>query len=112
MKLIKFASILILAFSMTHCYKSEDGTTLRYHQTQCADPWQSSNSNSDELVIATLRNFFETEYQIDINAVSLSFDNNIAEACRACDCLSGGIITVTVEDQFSDEFEAEGFFIP
>ncbi|MFT4665862.1 MAG: hypothetical protein ACI8YQ_001103 [Polaribacter sp.] len=112
MKLIKLIGILVLALSMMHCSKSEEEVSLQYNQTQCADPWSTNGGSTDEEVIASIKTYFETEYQINLENISISFDNNITEVCLACVCLSGSVITVTAAEQFSDDLEAEGFFIP
>ncbi len=112
MKLIKLSCMLVLALSLMHCSKSDDEVTLQYHQTKCADPWPTNNKNSDEATIASVKNFFETEHQIDFETLSIYFDNNIAESCRACNCLNGKVITATVHEQYSDELLSEGFYFP
>ncbi len=112
MKLLKLSCMLVLALSLMHCSKSDDEVTLQYHQPKCGDQWSTHQGSTDEEIIASVKAFFQTEYQIDLESVSVSFDNNIEEDCEACSCLNGKVITTTVEEQFTDELIAEGFFIP
>jgi len=111
MKLIKLTCILVLAFSMMHCSKSEEKVTLIYNQTQCADPWETSSGNTDEEIIDSIESYFDIKYGLDIEVLNISDSNNVA-ACFACTCPSGRVITACVDEQFSDELETEGFVIP
>jgi len=110
MKLLKLAGVLMLALSMMYCSKSEEKVTLQYYQTKCADQWSSNQNSTNDEIIASIKTFFETEYQINLENLSIN-NGTVGQDCEACDCLTGRVITAIVDEQFIDELTAEGFFI-
>lgn len=103
-----FKSILLVAITLLFFQCSKDDlVTMSYYQTSCADKWgYDPDTPTGEAVI----NYFDTEFGVTIETVVVTTDNSIAEACLACSCLSGKVITVEVDEEHVDLLESENFF--
>jgi hypothetical protein len=122
--LISFCLVLFL-FGCSSKEMAPDGITVFYNETQCADPWARSVSNSaigwptDEAraqaIVAYLRANKVTSAR-DVRFIKLnppaSSSNNISlgfAVCQACTCSSGRRIDVTIDEIDWSEAEKLGF---
>lgn len=85
--------VLTAAFTCSKDSKIVDGelmTTYTYAQTQCADPWQTSQN--DETTGRNVRQYLESKY-VEVGWVRIERTSDGA-TCLACSCPSGKTIFV------------------
>ncbi len=109
MKTILFALVTILSFSfLTSCGDTEPVLPVldfRYDQTQCNDPW--GYDQDDDKQVALLSAYL-AERSIDVSDLLFNGDQDII-TCLACDCPTGKVFTLTVEEEDIEALEALGF---
>lgn len=128
LKIMKIVVLLCLSLLLVRCSSKEiapDGITVFYNETQCADPWARSVSNSaigwptDEAraqaIVAYLR-ANKVSSARDVRFVKLnppaSSSNNLSlgfAVCQACTCSSGRRIDLTINEIDWSEAEKLGF---
>jgi hypothetical protein len=80
---------------------AEGEITLNYVETQCADPWHSTNAldtnwtNVDK--VNRLLSYFENE-GVEVIAVQYEFNEDEIIACLECNCASGGVYYVKIKN--------------
>ena len=80
-----------------------------FKETQCENPWDSLIS--PELTREQLISYYLTDV-LDVEYSDLQItDDGVAQNCSACFCLSGNIIRITAEDEFSEILLENGFEI-
>jgi len=80
-----------------------------YAQTYCADPWDNIPQNTMELFDSQVNfeNYMSAE-GVDYSTYSFEQENE-AEQCEACSCLTGFIFRITASDEFETELLNLGF---
>ena len=93
-----------------------DQIEMIYDETQCADPWYGEESIdlglNDQDRINRLISYLQNE-GIEVTSVEYEFDEDNVMACLACECLSGGIYKVSIEniEEHISRLEELGFKI-
>ena len=108
-----FTILFFAAAVVAACIKkSEIGdtyVTVSYKQTQCADKWNSSGS--DSLTLVNVVHYLDSS-QLYVAAINITNtkDNN-GQACAACNCLTGKLINVTTlnSDSLIAKYKRIGF---
>jgi putative hemolysin len=99
----RIALLCALAAGVSACKKSEaepapaNPVTVRYAQTNCADPWATaaSNPNTDEDFQAAVQQYVQ---QKGIKLYSVKVSTTATQgACRACTCPTGRSLEAKVE---------------
>lgn len=94
-----------MLLGMFSCQDSEEIILMVYKETYCADPWntKSTDKSDEEIVIEYL-----------LNRQIMLFDMGIveeepAETCNACHCLSGRSIYISILSEQQENAEKIGF---
>ncbi len=101
-------SIFLLA---SNCSMEIPLMTLEYIATKCSDPWRTNEGSSNEEVKNALMAYLENDLNVPNATIKVNFDAEEAEDCEACNCKSGQIITITVEEEFIPILEDNGFIL-
>jgi hypothetical protein len=91
------------------CDNEEEGMSMQYVETQCANPWDASAAQENYIV--AVRSYLENN---GIKVISISidvYDETGDENCNACSCLTGRNIVVSVPPYDVDEAKELGFTI-
>jgi len=110
MRYIKYIGFIIL-IGMMSCSMANDESLyfdlgldelqVKYFETQCSDPWYGIESNDVNLGqdarVSQMVSFLE-QNGIEVMEVKYEFDEDSALACLACDCQTGGIFHVKVNN--------------
>jgi hypothetical protein len=109
---LKDLLLLLIAVIIFSCKKEkligdDEYVTLSYHQTYCADLWETGNTDS-----VTLRNL--ANYLIDANLYVSSLyinEETPGEMCNACTCKTGKVIYVSTlnSDSLKVKYARIGF---
>ena len=78
-----------------------------FQETYCADPWDSIVSpewTREQLISYYLTDVLDVEY----SDLILTYDG-VQEDCEACTCLTGILVRITAEDEFSEVLLGAGF---
>jgi hypothetical protein len=99
--------VLITAFTCRKTVQEETYTIYSYKQTQCADPWQ--NSVTDSITLANVSNYLAAQ-GLHVASLQIKTDD-VAAVCLACQCKTGKTIYVTSynNDSTKTKFLALGF---
>lgn len=109
MKIIRCLLFSLLCLQFYHC-SPDVVVEMEYEETYCADKW-GINFSSDDEVIKAIQDYFDDEYNIVFEDIRFSSTGKTPDACRACNCKSGRIISASVDEAFQDEMESEGFVL-
>lgn len=101
----KTALIAMFVFGMFSCQDNEEIISMVFQETFCADPWHTRNADkSDEEII--LEYLSKRQLMLfDINIV----EEEPAETCNACHCLSGRSIYISIYSDQQEKAEKIGF---
>ena len=80
------------------CWPVQGEVTFTYEMTQCADPWAQACGGGGDQLAACIEGFLE-ELGITVFSVRVEADPNGGDACQACDCGSGWILTVVTDEE-------------
>lgn len=125
MRYFKYMGFIIL-FSMMSCSLANDDSSyfdlgldelqVKYFETQCADPWYGIETNDVNLGqdarVGQMVSFLE-QNGVEVMEVKYEFDEDSALACLACNCQTGGIFYVKInnESDLSEKLLELGFEI-
>jgi len=110
MRKLLFISMLGLFTIFSSCEEDKiinPKVDFLFKETQCENPW-------DGLIILDLTREESISYyltdMLDVEYSGLQItDDGIAQNCSACFCLTGDIIRITAEDEFSEVLLGAGF---
>ncbi|MBA9078493.1 hypothetical protein [Rufibacter quisquiliarum] len=115
-KISSLLCVLGMVFSVISCQipaspqegEGSDASSqwLAYPETQCADPWGYCNKSGDKTVC--VREHLE-KLGVDVLAVTVSGSLGDGAVCLACQCASGRIFKVKVNQADVDRVVAIGF---
>lgn len=111
MKMKKYLLILLFisVAVLFACDNDEDGMSMQYVETQCANPWNASATQENYIV--EVRAHLEN-YGIKVLSIYIDvYDETAGEFCSACSCVSGRNIIVRVPPADVDEAKELGFTI-
>jgi hypothetical protein len=104
-----FTAILLYLAGCTKEDQIADKTiTVKYAQTQCADPW---GYGTDNVVINKLRNYMDSaQLSAPLLSIMIKQENDMA-ACLACTCPTGKVIYVSLmaSDELKQKLLKAGF---
>ena len=107
MKLFRNLGIagILLIFLLVGC-DNRSTTHLTYYETQCADPWDRGNNDTEHMA-----NVLQYLSDNGVNAmnIELELEQDSAAVCLACTCLSGMKATIEVDNSDVAEANALGF---
>lgn len=109
---MKLLSSLMLAALVMGCGTTDTApepqgpVTVRYAQTQCADPWAGAGQNTDQGFEAAAKAYVQ---QQGIQLYSSSVTTAGAAVCAACTCPTGRVLQATVSPADVAALEALGF---
>jgi hypothetical protein len=81
---------------------------LSWTQTQCSDPWNTGSGHPNDQTYDSLVSYF-SQLGIDLYHVGFMFYPDSAETCEACDCKTGTVIYIYVEDNDTPLITEMGF---
>lgn len=91
------------------CDDEEDGMSMLYVETQCANPWDASTTQ--ENYILEVKTYLEA-YGIKVITIYIDvYDETAGENCNECSCLTGRNIIVNVPPYDVDDAKELGFTI-
>ncbi|QJX46081.1 hypothetical protein HMJ29_03650 [Hymenobacter taeanensis] len=99
----QIALLLILVAGASACDKEEtepgpaNPVTVRYAQTNCADPWATTapNTTTDEGFQQAVQQYVE---QKGVKLYGIKISNSASQVtCRACACPTGKVLEAKVE---------------
>jgi hypothetical protein len=91
------------------CNEEEDGMSMQYVETHCANPWDTSSTQENYIVEVR---FYLEEHGIKVLSIYIDvYDETVGENCNECSCLTGRNIIVSVPPADVDEAKELGFTI-
>jgi hypothetical protein len=91
------------------CDDKEDGMSMQYEETHCLNPWETSWSQENYIV--EVRSYLE-DNGIKVLSIFIDvYDETLAEKCKACTCITGRNIIISVPPADVDEAIELGFTI-
>ncbi|HUC81756.1 MAG TPA: hypothetical protein VMR70_12625 [Flavisolibacter sp.] len=103
-----FLFLIVTAFTCRKTAQKEDQYALyAYKQTQCADAWQ--NSTTDSITVANVAAYLASQ-SLPVMSLRIKADE-VASVCSACQCKTGKTIYVMSSDDgvTKAKFQALGF---
>jgi len=97
---------LFAVISLSSCQKER--VWVKYSETACADPW-GGFSQSDTERISTIKAYF-SDVGVEVFGVTIEKVNE-PDACFACTCLSGNVISCEVKEKDLPVMLEYGFFV-
>ena len=86
--------LLVLIQSCATDAVDVDPTVFYWDQTKCADPWETTENDSNEVTEIALKDYLENN---DVSVQNIEFEQSILpEQCEACNCVTGQRIVVDV----------------
>lgn len=85
---------LLTVISLSSCQKEK--VWVKYSETGCADPWGGSSQPHAEKV-SSIKAFF-SGVGVDVFGVAIE-TVNLPDACDACFCLTGNVISCEVREK-------------
>jgi len=110
MRKLLFISMLGMFAIFSSCEEDEiveSQIDFLFKETYCANPWDSLISpewTREQLIDSYLTVQLNVEY-----SNLLITDDGVVQDCEACFCLSGNIIRLSAEDEFSEVLLGAGF---
>ena len=83
--------VLVTAFTCRKTAEEDQYATYTYKQTQCADPWQ--NSQTDSITLVNVSTYLATQ-GLHVASLQIKLDD-VAAVCLACQCKTGKTIYIT-----------------
>ena len=87
--------------------KSSRSAQLSYYETQCANPWEYGNSQSEH--INNIQQYLAAN-GVNTNDIVIVSVPDSAVTCLACTCPAGRRVDIIVEDEDVTEANSLGFF--
>ncbi len=111
MKMKKYLLMLLFASISFFwaCNNEEDGMSMQYVETHCANPWDTSSTQENYIV--EVRAYLE-DNGIKVLSIFIDvYDETLAEKCKACTCLTGRNIIISTPPADVDDAKELGFTI-
>ena len=109
MKKLLFISMLGVFAVFSSCDDTDtvdSQVDFLFKETYCANPWDiiTPEWTREQLISYYLSDVLDVEYS-DLN---ITYDG-VQEDCEACTCLTGILVRITAEDEFSEVLLENGF---
>ena len=111
MKIYMFISMLGLFTIFSSCDEDEiveSQIDFLFKETKCSTPWSNSQNLTDAEYLQVINDYLVTDLGVDYDDLYIT-DNGVAQDCEACHCLSGDIIRISADDEFSEVLLENGF---
>ena len=111
MKIYMFISMLGLFTTFSSCDEDEIVETqidFLFKETKCSNPWSNSQNVIDAEYLQEINYYLVTDLGVGYDSLYITGDG-VAQDCEACFCLSGNIIRLSAEDEFSEVLLGVGF---
>jgi len=79
-----------------------------FKETYCANPWHNSQNYSDEEYLQVINDYLMTDLGVVYQGLHIT-DDGVVQTCEACHCLSGDIIRLSADKEFSEMLIGVGF---
>ena len=111
MKKLLFISMLSVFAVFSSCDEDdvvESQIEFLFKETGCANPWHSSQNYSDEEYLQVINDYLVTDLGVVSQDLHIT-DDGAAQDCEACHCLSGNIIRLSSDEEYSETLIGVGF---
>lgn len=99
--------IFVILF-IPSCNKEKNEIKFYWKETWCSNPWNDNSNGIEDLVKEKVITYLESK-KIKVTEVVIEFVEIEAELCKACNCLSGNTIIVTLDDKYANKIAKLGF---
>ncbi|GAA4289855.1 hypothetical protein [Aestuariibaculum suncheonense] len=101
--------VAIIQFGCSNDESTNEGVSVFWEQTGCADPWGTGANDTEAETTNALKLFLAGE---DISVFKVNVEiTSTAQDCFACSCLTGKTITVNVAESDVAKMEELGFYL-
>ena len=104
--------LILIGTALVSCEKDDVTTgeveSFYYEETYCADPWERSDSASDEVLRERVSEYLNGTLDIDYYGLRITHDGK-TEICSACSCTTGRIIIIEADKAYQDILIENGF---
>lgn len=104
--------VVFIFFTIFACEKDNGLTGNRenfyYEESYCADPWERSDSASDEELKERVSKYLKGTLDIDYFNFRVTHDGK-TEICSSCSCTTGRIIRIEADQAYQNILLENGF---
>lgn len=108
---MKKLSFLILILPCFWSCDDNNSIQLQYRLTSCADEWRFENGSNNDDKARDIKAYLEDEYEIVIDQISVEYFSayDVTASCFGCECTTGDVVTLKVDEQYEGQLLDLGF---